>query len=99
MVSGAQAEISRRDFIRATTLWIAGLIGTVIGAPSIAFMISPALGGKEDSAWIDLGPLDGFPLNLPTLREFTRTNLNGWERPGTSYGVFVLRQAEAEVRV
>jgi len=48
---------------------------------------------------VDLGPLDKYPLGIPALFEFTRTKVNGWERTGLSYGVFVLRKNESEVRV
>jgi Rieske Fe-S protein len=43
--------------------------------------------------------LDQYPLNLPSFLQFTRTKVNGWERTGMSYGVFVVRQNETTVRV
>ncbi len=94
-----RAGISRRDFIKGTTYLIGGLIGEVVAAPAIAFLISPILGKKQDGAWVDLGPLDGYPLGQPTLFEFSRTEVNGWERTGMNYGVFVVRTDEAIVRV
>jgi quinol---cytochrome c reductase iron-sulfur subunit, bacillus type len=90
---------SRRDFIRSTSYWVAGLVGTAIVAPAIASLISPVFGQSKDAAWVDLGPLGTFPLGLPTLVEFTRTQVNGWERTGMAYGVFVLRRDDTNVRV
>ena len=92
-------NISRRDFIKATTAFIGGLIGVGIGLPTIAYLLSPSLRKTEDESAVDLGPLDKYPLGIPTLFEFTRTKVNGWERTGLSYGVFVLRQTENDVRV
>lgn len=92
-------NISRRDFIKATTAVIGSLIGVAIGLPSIAYLLSPSLRKTEDESVMDLGPLDKYPLGIPTLFEFTRTKVNGWERTGLSYGVFVLRQTEKDVRV
>ena len=92
-------NISRRDFIKATTAFISGLIGVGIGFPTIAYLLSPSLRKTEDESVIDLGPLDEYPPGIPTLFEFTRTKVNGWERTGMSYGVFVLRQTEKDVRV
>jgi Rieske Fe-S protein len=92
-------NISRRDFIKATTAFISALIGVGIGLPAIAYLLPPSLRKTEDESVIDLGPLDEYPLGIPTLFEFTRTKVNGWERTGMSYGVFVLRQTEKEVRV
>jgi Rieske Fe-S protein len=91
--------VSRRDFIKGTTYLIGGLMGAVIAAPAIAFLLSPALAKQQDSAWVDLGRLERYPLGQPTLFEFTRTQVNGWERTGMSYGVFVVRMDAAKARV
>lgn len=92
-------DFSRRDFIKATTAIIGGFIGSVIVIPAIGYLISPALRKDAGSAWINLGALAGYPLNIPKLFEFSRTQVNGWERTGMSYGVFVVRQDEKNVRV
>ncbi len=92
-------NISRRDFIKATTAFISGLIGIGIGLPTLAYMLSPSLRKIEDESIIDLGPLEKYPIGMPTLFEFTRTKVNGWERTGLSYGVFVLRKTQKDVRV
>jgi Rieske Fe-S protein len=92
-------EISRRDFIKGAAAVIGGLIGAVIVIPSIGFLLSPALRAEEVSDEIDLGPLEGYRVGVPTRFEFTRTHVNGWERTGTSYGLYVFRKSESEVRV
>ncbi|MBI5953664.1 MAG: ubiquinol-cytochrome c reductase iron-sulfur subunit [Chloroflexi bacterium] len=92
-------NISRRDFIKTTTAFIGGLIGVGIGLPTIVYLLSPSFRKTEDELVVDLGPLDKYPLGIPTLFEFTRTKVNGWERTGLGYGVFVLRQTEKDVRV
>ena len=92
-------NLNRRDFIKATTAFIGGLIGITIGLPTIAYLLSPSLHKSEDESVVDLGSLDKYPLGIPTLFEFTRTKVNGWERTGLSYGIFVLRQTEKDVRV
>ena len=92
-------NLSRRDFIKATIAIAGGVIGVAIGFPSIVYLLSPSLRKTEDESVMDLGPLDKYPLGMPTLFEFTRTKVNGWERTGLSYGVFVLRQTEKDVRV
>jgi Rieske Fe-S protein len=92
-------HLNRRDFIKATTAAIGGLIGALIGIPSVAYLLSPSLHAEEDSDSIDLGPLENYPIGLPTRFEFTRTKVNGWERTATNYGLYVYRKNEAEVRV
>ena len=93
------SEVSRRDFIKGTAALIGGLIGVLIGVPSIAYLLSPATRAKEDDATIALGPLENYPTGIPTRFEFTRTKVNGWERTATNYGLYVVRKNENEVRV
>ena len=78
-------NLSRRDFIKAATTFVASLIGVAIGLPSIAYLLSPSLRKTENDSLIDLGPLNKYPLGIPTLFEFTRTKVNGWERTGLNY--------------
>lgn len=92
-------NLTRRDFIKAATAFTGGLIGVAIGLPSIAYLLSPSLRKTEDESVVDLGPLDKYPVGEPTLFEYTRTRVNGWERTGMSHGVFVLRQTGKDVRV
>jgi Rieske Fe-S protein len=98
-MSESNAGISRRDFIKGTCVLIGGCVGTLITVPAIAYLISPVASAAEGSSWIDLGPFEEYPFGAPTLREFTRTHINGWERTGTSYGVFVVRPDAQTVRV
>ena len=92
-------NISRRDFIKSVSILIGSLIGMAISVPAIAFLVSPAVGKVEDDAWIELGPLDKYEPGVPTLREFTRTSVNGWERSAIPYGAFVVRGDAANARV
>ena len=92
-------HISRRDFIKLATAAVGTLIGAGIGIPVIGYLIDPALKAGGAEAWIPLGPLENFEIGKPTLVNFTRTKVNGWERTANSYGVFVVRTSETEVVV
>ena len=93
-------QISRRDFIKGTAAAIGGLIGAWIGIPSVAFLLSPAMkSGAKTDAVIALGPLDNYPIGVPTRFDFTQTKVNGWERTAINYGLYVVRKSESEVRV
>ncbi len=92
-------QISRRDFIKGTAAAISGLIGALIGIPSIAYLLSPATRAKTDSDMIALGSLENYPIGIPTRFDFTRTKVNGWERTAVNYGLFVVRKSASEVRV
>ncbi len=92
-------DLSRRDFIKFTTGIVGGLIGVVIGLPGIGYLLGPALQKSDQSSWTELGKLQDYPLGVPQLYQFTRTQVNGWERTGMSYGVFVVRETESTARV
>jgi len=92
-------HIDRREFIKGTATIIGGLIGTIVALPSIAYLLSPAVKATDDEASIALGPLENYPIGIPTRFEFTRTKINGWERTATNYGLYVVRKNEKEVRV
>jgi menaquinol-cytochrome c reductase iron-sulfur subunit len=93
-------RISRRDFMKATTAAIGGLIGLATSVPVIGFLVSPALRESQGASWIDLGSLEKYPIGTtPSSFEFTQTNVNGWERTALSYGVFVVRKDDQTVQV
>lgn len=91
--------ISRRDFIKGTATIIGSLVGITIALPSIAYLLSPAMREQEGTDSIDLGPLENYPVGIPTRFETTRTRVNGWERTATQHGLFVVRPSQYEVRV
>jgi len=99
MSTSSKNELGRRDFIKATVATIGGLIGALIGIPSVVYLISPSLQAQEATDLIDLGPLENFPIGIPTRFDFTLTKVNGWERTATNYGLYVVRKSDSEVRV
>lgn len=99
MSGSSPNQVSRRDFIKVTVAAIGSIIGAVIAIPSIVYLFSPALEKKDDTGTIDLGPLENYPIGTPARFETTITKVNGWERTGTLYGLYVYRKNESEVRV
>jgi menaquinol-cytochrome c reductase iron-sulfur subunit len=92
--------LSRRDFVTVVTAFLGAIMGAVIGLPTLGFLISPALksgGGKEN--WISAGALENYPVGEPTPFSFTQAKINGWERTTNSYGVYVLRQSDTDIKV
>ena len=94
------ATLNRRDFVTIVTAFLGGIMGAVIGLPTIGYLISPAIksgGGKE--SWISVGPLENYPMGEPTPFNFTRTKINGWERTTNSYGVYVIRLSDTDIKI
>jgi menaquinol-cytochrome c reductase iron-sulfur subunit len=87
-------SISRRDFMKATTTFVGGLVGVLLGLPVIAYLIDPALRESAKETWIPVGKLEDIPMGTPHPFSFTRVQVNGWERTATSHGGFVLRRSD-----
>jgi menaquinol-cytochrome c reductase iron-sulfur subunit len=92
-------QISRRDFVKLTTVAVGAFIGAVVGIPAIAYLVEPVLKRSTTDTWIPLGELGSFEIGTPTLATFTRSKVNGWEKTVNSYGVFVLRKSASELVV
>ena len=100
MSAPSKNQLSRRDFIKAALTGIGGLVGALVGLPSVAYLLSPAWqAGAEEEAIIPVGALDKYPICVPTRFDFTRTKVNGWERTSINYGLYIVRTSENDVRV
>jgi len=94
------SRFSRRDFIKATTAAIGGFFTLATSIPLIGYLFAPALHKNETTGWIDLGPLENYPIgSIPSFFDFSLTSVNGWERTALNYGVFVIRQDDKTVQV
>jgi Rieske Fe-S protein len=89
-------HISRRDFIKLVTFGAGGVIVAGIGIPAIDYLIAPALRSSKADTWVPLGKVESFDVGKPALATFVRSQVNGWEKTATSYGVFVLKKSDTE---
>jgi len=92
-------DVSRRDFVKVVMSFIGTVMAGIFGIPAIGYLISPAARKPGADAWVTLGPLENYPTGIPIPFTFTRSTINGWEKTVNSYGVFVVRQDESQVRV
>ncbi len=98
-MSARNGDLTRRDFIKAAMAAIGGAVSAAVGLPALAFLLSPSVRAGKQGVWVDLGPLDTYVLNTPTLFQFADVQVNGWERTAVAYGAFVVRLDESRVRV
>lgn len=88
-------RLSRRDFIKATTGVVGGVISAVIGIPAIGYLIAPALREDKTGAPVAIGNLEDIPVGQFHQFSFTITRVNGWERTASNYGGYLLRRSES----
>ena len=92
-------NLDRRSFVKIVTATLGSIMAAVAGLPMIQYFISPALRKTAKDEWIPLGSLTNYPQDVPTLFNFTKVQVNGWEKSSQSYGVFVINQSDGEVVV
>jgi menaquinol-cytochrome c reductase iron-sulfur subunit len=71
-------DINRRGFMSIATWAIGALISAVFAIPGIAYIIGPALRGREAQEWIRLGSTSKVELNVPTLFKARIQRKTGW---------------------
>ncbi|MEE9599154.1 MAG: ubiquinol-cytochrome c reductase iron-sulfur subunit [Anaerolineales bacterium] len=92
-------NLDRRSFVKIVTTFLGSVMAAIVGLPMIQYFISPALNISVSDDWISLGPLEKYPLDIPTQFAFTISRINGWEKSSQSYGAFVLRKTDQDVVV
>ena len=92
-------HLNRRDFVKIVGSFLGSVMGMVAGLPLIGYVISPALREEAADTWVSLGVLESYPLGTPTFFSFTQTQVNGWEKTVLSYGVYVLRKSQDDLKV
>ncbi|MGD9091739.1 MAG: ubiquinol-cytochrome c reductase iron-sulfur subunit [Anaerolineales bacterium] len=88
-------QIDRRGFVMVVLTFLGTIMAVVVGLPAIGYLISPAIKVQKKEDWVSLGPLENYPVGIPTLFSFTRTTINGWEKTVNSYGAYVMRYSES----
>jgi Rieske Fe-S protein len=88
-------QIDRRGFVMVVLTLLGTIMAVVVGLPAIGYLISPATKVQKKEDWVALGPLENYPVGIPTLFSFTRTTVNGWEKTVNSFGAYVMRYSES----
>jgi len=101
-----QDQPSRRRFVLRSLGAISGFIGATLGAPLLAFLFGPAIRGRYEwrwlglaipptlrsrEPWVRIGPVDGFPQDVPVLTTARVPVQDGWIREEAPVAVYVRR--------
>jgi menaquinol-cytochrome c reductase iron-sulfur subunit len=67
---------------------VVGGMAALLGVPSAVFLIGPSQ-ERTAGGWVEVGPVDGIPLNQPTLINATVAKQRGWVVEQQELSVFV----------
>ena len=83
-------QINRRGFLRIATLSIGGLISLMMGIPSVAYILGPALSREKDQGWTRLGSVKKVELGRPTMFKVNLIRNTGWLVEEEKIAVYIL---------
>lgn len=87
------ARMSRRTFLSRATGTMVGGIGTLMGIPTIAYLVSPAKArGGLGVESIPLGPVTKVPMGQPTLFKAAIERKTGWVTQTEELALYVLTE-------
>ncbi len=89
-MSDEEHVVSRRNFMKAATVTIGGLIGAVIAVPGISYIVGPALKNEETRKWLPLGSVRKVEVGTPTLFKIKIERRSGWIIDEDEISVYVL---------
>jgi Rieske Fe-S protein len=85
----------RRSLLQWLTFGLGGLASLALGLPLVGYFFSSLKAGTAD-AWIDLGPLDTFPLDQTRLVKFTNPNPTPWDGKSAESAAYVRFRGEGK---
>jgi menaquinol-cytochrome c reductase iron-sulfur subunit len=87
----AKNQVTRRRFLSAAIAAMGSLIGAVVGVPSVAYIIGPALKQQAED-WVQLGAVSKVDLGRPTLFKTTLERQTGWVSAQEEVAAYVLTE-------
>ncbi|MBI3245492.1 MAG: ubiquinol-cytochrome c reductase iron-sulfur subunit [Deltaproteobacteria bacterium] len=82
--------VNRRTLLGRLIAGLAALGGLLLGVPLIGALIAPAFTRRE-TPWIEVGPLDAFPIGDPRQLDCISKERDGWIEQSVRRSVWVVR--------
>ncbi|HEY6412774.1 MAG TPA: Rieske 2Fe-2S domain-containing protein [Edaphobacter sp.] len=91
---------SRRVFLFKLSLLVNGVVGVVLGIPIIGYLLGPAIQkGTGDKSWVNLGPLNNFPVGETRLVNFRNPVTTSWDGQTGDIPCWVRRVSDSKFQV
>jgi menaquinol-cytochrome c reductase iron-sulfur subunit len=89
-----EERVSRRTFLMNVGIALNALVGAVVAAPIVAYVLGPVLRRREYLAWVPVGSVSDFPPGETKLVNFRNPFSNSWDGQTSKIPAYV-RCAEA----
>lgn len=89
-------EVTRRNFMVRTIIWITAFIGAVLAVPFGGFGILPAL-RKKEPGWSDAGTVKDLKVNDPQERRFPLVVKSGWQEEKQERTIWIVKRPDTTV--
>ena len=90
---------SRRAWMFKLGIAFNAVAGILIGVPILGYVLSGIFGKKNESAWINLGPIGGFPEDQTRLATYKNPFTQPWDGQTGNAACWVRRIAGREFQV
>ncbi len=87
-----EKELSRRGFLSVVIWAIGGLISLGMGIPAVAYIVGPAIQGKQTQNWIRLGSSGKVELGIPTLFKVKVERKTGWIQNEEELSIYTITE-------
>jgi Rieske Fe-S protein len=100
VAAAAPGVTSRRGFLFKLALGMNGLVGAVLAAPIVGFLLGPAMKKDEEiNAWVGLGSLDDFPVGKTRFAQYVNPVVNPSDGDTAKIACWVRRVEDGSFQV
>ena len=94
------AQITRRSFFASMMGACTGLIGAIIGAPMLRYVLYPVQATSRSDKWTEVGDVADFgKLDTPVTKTISLVQRDGWREVVSAQSVFVSRANDGTLQV
>jgi len=100
VAEAAPAETTRRGFLFKLALGLNGLVGAVLAAPIVGFLVGPATKKDEEiNSWVKLGTLADFPVGKTRFAQYVNPVVSPSDGETAKIACWVRRVTEDSFQV
>ena len=96
---GDPGVVSRRWLLFRAGIALNGVVGLVLAAPVLRYLLAPWRKDSSFNSWTSLGPIDSFPTGETRLANYQNPSLNPWDGETGNVACYVRREGASQFKV